>query len=60
MTVAGVNIGAELLGMNKGNRGKDRVVPLSANPCQYLANYTNAIRTGHLKLRKADRLFVLG
>lgn len=58
LTVEAVNLEEELLRVNKGKGGKDRVVPLSAIACQYLENYLKAIRPELLKGRDTDRLFI--
>jgi integrase/recombinase XerD len=58
LTVNDVNREEELLRVNRGKGGKDRVVPLSAVACQYLENYLTAIRPDLLKGRDTDRLFI--
>ena len=58
LTVEAVNLEEELLRVNKGKGGKDRVVPLSRIACQYLENYIKAIRPELLKGRHTDKLFV--
>jgi len=58
LTVDAVNLEEELLRVNKGKGGKDRVVPLSAIACQYLENYIKAIRPELLKGQTTDKLFL--
>jgi integrase/recombinase XerD len=58
LTVADVNLEEELLRVNRGKGGKDRVVPLSAIACQFLENYIKAIRPELLKGRDTDKLFL--
>jgi integrase/recombinase XerD len=58
LTVEAVNLEEELLRVNKGKGGKDRVVPLSSIACQYLENYIKAIRPELLKGQDTDKLFL--
>jgi integrase/recombinase XerD len=58
LTVADMNLEEELLRVNRGKGGRDRVVPLSGIACQYLENYIKAIRPELLKGRETDKLFL--
>ena len=58
VNVEDVNLEEELLRVNKGKGGKDRVVPLSTVACQFLENYIKAIRPELLKSRETDKLFI--
>jgi len=58
LTVDAVNLEEELLRVNRGKGGKDRVVPLSGIACQFLENYLKAIRPELLKGRDTDKLFI--
>jgi integrase/recombinase XerD len=58
LDVEDVNLEEELLRVNRGKGGKDRVVPLSAIACQYLENYIKAVRPELLKGRQTGRLFI--
>ena len=58
LTVAAVNLEEELLRVNRGKGGKDRVVPLSRIACQYLENYIKVIRPELLHGKQTDTLFV--
>ena len=58
LTVDAVNLEEELLRVNRGKGGKDRVVPLSRIACQFLENYIKAIRPELLRGRQNDALFV--
>ena len=58
LTVDDVNLEEELLRVNRGKGGKDRVVPLTGIACQYLENYIKAIRPELLKGRDTDKLFI--
>jgi integrase/recombinase XerD len=58
LNVEDVNLEEELLRVNRGKGGKDRVVPLSSIACQYLENYIKAIRPELLKGRQSDKLFI--
>jgi integrase/recombinase XerD len=53
-----VNLEEELLRVNKGKGGKDRVVPLSRIACQYLENYLKAVRPELLKGKQSEKLFI--
>jgi site-specific recombinase XerC len=53
-----VNLDEELLRVNKGKGGKDRVVPLSGIACQYLENYIKAVRPELAKGRPSEKLFI--
>jgi len=58
INVADVNLDEELLRVNHGKGGKDRVVPLSGIACQYLENYIKAVRPELAKGRQTDKLFI--
>jgi integrase/recombinase XerD len=58
LTVAAVNLEEELLRVNRGKGGKDRVVPLSRIACQYLENYIKVIRPELLHGKQTETLFV--
>ena len=58
LNVADVNLEEELLRVNKGKGGKDRVVPLSRIACQYLENYIKAVRPELAKGRPSEKLFI--
>ena len=58
LNVADVNLEEELLRVNKGKGGKDRVVPLSRIACQYLENYLKAVRPELAKGRPSEKLFI--
>ena len=58
LTVADVNLEEELLRINKGKGGKDRVTPLTRVACSFLENYIKAIRPELLGKRQSDRLFI--
>lgn len=53
-----VRLDEELLRINLGKGGKDRVVPLSAIACRFLETYLNAIRPQLLRCRATGRLFL--
>ena len=58
VNVADINLEEELLRVNKGKGGKDRVVPLSRIACQYLENYIKAVRPELAKGRPSEKLFI--
>ena len=58
VNVEDVNLEEELLRVNKGKGGKDRVVPLSRIACQYLENYLKAVRPELLKGKQSEKLFI--
>jgi integrase/recombinase XerD len=58
LNVEDVNLEEELLRVNKGKGGKDRVVPLSRIACQYLENYLKAVRPELLKDKQSEKLFI--
>ena len=58
LNVEDVNLEEELLRVNKGKGGKDRVVPLSGIACQYLENYIKAVRPELLKGHQTGKLFI--
>ncbi len=58
INVADVNLDEELLRVNHGKGGKDRVVPLSRIACQYLENYIKAVRPELAKGRPSEKLFI--
>lgn len=58
LTVANVNFEEELLRINGGKGGKDRVVPLTRLACSFLENYIKAVRPELLRGQVTDRLFI--
>ncbi len=61
LCLADIRLEEELLRINAGKGGQDRVVPLTAIACAFLETYRNAIRPQLLAVRGAavtDRLFV--
>ena len=58
LKVADVNLEDELLRVNEGKGGYDRVVPLSSVACRYLETYLKAIRPQLLKGKLSEWLFV--
>ena len=64
LCVADANLDEELLRVNAGKGGHDRVVPLGALAAQWIATYANAIRPELIRAAKAefpshhDRLFL--
>ena len=58
LTVADVNLEEELLRINGGKGGKDRVAPLTRTACSFLENYLKVIRPELLGRRSSDRLFI--
>ena len=53
-----VNLEEELLRINEGKGGKDRVVPLSRIACAMLESYVNAVRPQLMHGRTSDHLFL--
>ena len=53
-----VNLDEELLRINAGKGGKDRVVPLTAVACSFLETYVKAVRPQLLGKKKSPRLFI--
>jgi integrase/recombinase XerD len=58
LTVENVNLEEELLRINDGKGGKDRVVPLTQTACQFLETYIKGIRPAWAKKTGTDRLFI--
>lgn len=61
LTVSNVNFEDELLRINDGKGGKDRVVPLTSVACRFLETYIKAIRPQLLRNRQypfTERLFI--
>jgi integrase/recombinase XerD len=58
LTVADVNLEEELLRVNQGKGGKDRVVPLSRLACKFLETYIKGVRPEWARKTGADRLFL--
>jgi integrase/recombinase XerD len=58
LTVADANLEEELLRVNGGKGGHDRVVPLSRVACKFLETYIKGIRPQLLGGKATDRLFV--
>jgi integrase/recombinase XerD len=60
LTLGDVNLEEELLRINAGKGGRDRVTPLSQVACSYLESYINGVRPelllGHPE--HTDRLFI--
>ncbi len=53
LCLADLRLEEELLRINAGKGGKDRIVPLTAIACAFLANYCAAIRPLLLSVHKA-------
>ena len=58
LTVGDVNLEEELLRVNAGKGGYDRVSPLSSIACSYLETYIKGIRPELLRDKQTDRLFI--
>ncbi len=58
LTVADANLEEELLRVNGGKGGHDRVVPLSRVACKFLETYLKGIRPQLVGGKATDRLFV--
>ena len=62
LTLADVNLEEELLRINDGKGGRDRVVPLSGIACSFLESYIKAIRPELLQCKDSQsntpRLFI--
>lgn len=58
LTVADVNFEEELLRINGGKGGRDRVVPLSRVACKFLETYIKGVRPQLVGGKTSDRLFV--
>lgn len=58
LNVADVNLEEELLRINNGKGGRDRVVPLSGIACSFLESYIKGVRPELLKGNKSKRLFI--
>jgi len=58
LTVADANLEEELLRVNSGKGGHDRVVPLSRVACKFLETYIKGIRPQLLGGKATDKLFV--
>ena len=58
LTVENVNLEEELLRINDGKGGKDRVVPLTRTACQFLETYLKGIRPAWAEKTGTDRLFI--
>ena len=58
LRVADVNLEEELLRIEQGKGGHDRIVPLSRIAARFLETYLNAIRPELLHGRRTDRLFI--
>ncbi len=58
LRVQDVNLEEELLRIEQGKGGHDRMVPLSRIACRFLESYLNAIRPELLFGRTTDRLFL--
>ncbi len=58
LTVEDVNLDEELLRINAGKGGKDRVVPLSRIACRFLETYRKVIRPELLRGATSSRLFI--
>ena len=58
LNVADVNLEEELLRVNLGKGGRDRVVPLSGIACSFLESYIKGVRPELLKGNKSKRLFI--
>lgn len=58
LTLANVDLDEELLRIDQGKGGKDRVVPLTHAACAALETYVKAVRPPLVRGRKTERLFV--
>ena len=58
LTVADANLEEELLRVNGGKGGHDRVVPLSRVACKFLETYLKGIRPQLVGAKATDKLFV--
>jgi len=58
LRVQHVSLDEELLRIDEGKGGHDRIVPLSRMACRFLESYLNAIRPQLLNGKKVDWLFV--
>jgi integrase/recombinase XerD len=58
LTLADVNFEEELLRVNHGKGGKDRVVPLSSLACKFLETYIKGVRPEWAQKTGTDRLFL--
>jgi integrase/recombinase XerD len=58
LTVADIDLENQLLRVNEGKGGKDRVVPLSRIACAFLESYVNAVRPQLLRGRTHRTLFI--
>jgi integrase/recombinase XerD len=59
LRVQNVSLEEELLRIDQGKGGRDRIVPLSRIACRFLETYLNAIRPALVQTaRRTDRLFV--
>lgn len=58
LRLTNVNLEDEILRINNGKGGRDRVVPLSQMACKHLENYINGIRPCCVIGKNTDRLFV--
>jgi integrase/recombinase XerD len=58
LTLADVNFEEELLRINHGKGGKDRVVPLSSLACKFLETYIKGVRPEWAHKTGTDRLFL--
>jgi integrase/recombinase XerD len=58
LRVQDVSLEEELLRIDQGKGGRDRIVPLSRIACRFLETYLNAIRPELAGSRQTDRLFV--
>lgn len=58
LNVADVNLDEELLRINEGKGGRDRVVPLSGIACSFLESYIKGVRPELLQGNNSRRLFI--
>ena len=58
LTLADARLEEELLRINAGKGGKDRVVPLTAVACSFLETYIKAVRPQLLGKKRSERLFL--
>lgn len=58
LTLASVDLDEELLRINQGKGGRDRVVPLTRVACATLETYVKAVRPQLVRGAKTERLFV--
>lgn len=58
LMLADVRLEEELLRINAGKGGKDRVVPLTRVACSFLETYIKAVRPQLLGKKKSERLFL--